>query len=169
MKKIVLAGGCFWGVEAYYERLKGIEKTRVGYANGNIINPTYQQVKTGTTDYVESVEIIYDENIITLEKLFEHLFRFIEPTSLNKQGGDVGTQYRTGIFYETEEEMETAIRFIDNEQIKYAEPIVVEVKKLGNFYDAEDYHQKYLDKNPTGYCHVNFHLIKPEEMKKVIK
>jgi len=165
MKKIVIAGGCFWGVEAYYKRLKGIEATSVGYANGKIENPTYQQVKIGNTDFVEVVELTYNENIISLEKIFEHLFRFIDPTSLNKQGGDIGTQYRTGIYYESNDEMEKAIAFITNEQNKYYLPIVVEVNLLDSFYEAEVYHQKYLDKNPSGYCHVNFDLIRPEELK----
>lgn len=165
MKKIVLAGGCFWGVQAYYERLKGINKTRVGYANGTINNPNYQEVKTGKTGYVEAVEVLYDEYIMSIEKLLEHLFRFIDPTSLNQQGGDIGNQYRTGIYYENAEDMELAIAFIKKAQNNYKEPIVVEIKKLENFYDAETYHQKYLEKNPTGYCHVNLQLIKPEEMK----
>ncbi len=165
MKKIVLAGGCFWGVEAYYQRLKGVYNTRVGYANGNIENPAYFQVKAGITDFAEVVEITFNELEITLEKLLEHLFRFIDPTSLNRQGGDIGTQYRTGIFYETETDKNTAFKYINFRQRDYENKIVVEVNKLINFYDAEEYHQKYLDKNPTGYCHVNFNLIKKEEMK----
>ncbi|NLG82567.1 MAG: peptide-methionine (S)-S-oxide reductase MsrA [Bacilli bacterium] len=165
MKKIVLAGGCFWGVEAYYQRLKGIEKTRVGYANGNIQNPTYQQVKTGTTDFVEAVELYYDENIISFRTILEHLFRFIDPTSLNRQGGDIGTQYRTGIYYEDEVSRQEALEFIQEKQKDYDKPIVVEVKPLENFYEAEEYHQKYLDKNPYGYCHVDLNLLKPWERK----
>jgi peptide-methionine (S)-S-oxide reductase len=165
MKKIVLAGGCFWGVEAYYQKLKGVIETKVGYANGHKSHPSYQEVKTGTTNFVEVTEVTYDETIISLEKLMEHLFRFIDPTSLNKQGEDEGTQYRTGIYYESEADCQIAQDFIAIEQKKYNAPIVVEVKKLEHFYDAETYHQKYLDKNPTGYCHVNFGLIKPEEMK----
>ncbi|HEY8364097.1 MAG TPA: peptide-methionine (S)-S-oxide reductase MsrA [Haloplasmataceae bacterium] len=167
MKKIVIAGGCFWGVERYYSLLKGIEKTKVGYANGNIENPTYQEVKTGKTNFVEAVELTYDENVISLNKILEHLFRFIDPTSLNHQGGDFGTQYRTGIYYEDIEDKKLAIEFIKAMQKNYQEPIVVEVLPLHNFYDAEEYHQKYLEKNPSGYCHVNIHLIKPEEKKEV--
>ncbi len=167
MSKIVLAGGCFWGVEAYYQRLKGIEKTKCGYANGIIENPSYTQVKTGSTEFVEAVEIYYDDSIISFENLLEHLFRFIDPTSLNKQGGDIGTQYRTGIYYENEADKERALKFIAAKQKFYKKPIVVEVKPLLNFYEAEEYHQKYLDKNPMGYCHVNLNLIKPEEKKEV--
>jgi len=165
MKKIVLAGGCFWGVEAYYQRLKGVEKTRVGYANGKFPNPTYEQVKTGETNFVEAVEIYYDENIISFRTILEHLFRFIDPTSLNRQGGDIGTQYRTGIYYEDEESHQEALKFIQEKQAEYDKPIVVEVKSLENFYEAEEYHQKYLDKNPYGYCHVDLSLLKPWERK----
>ncbi|NLC95683.1 MAG: peptide-methionine (S)-S-oxide reductase MsrA [Bacilli bacterium] len=165
MKKIVLAGGCFWGVEAYYQRLKGVEKTRVGYANGKIPNPTYEQVKTGETNFVEAVEIYYDENIISFRTILEHLFRFIDPISLNRQGGDIGTQYRTGIYYEDEESHQEALKFIQEKQAEYDKPIVVEVKSLENFYEAEEYHQKYLDKNPYGYCHVDLSLLKPWERK----
>jgi peptide-methionine (S)-S-oxide reductase len=165
MKEIILAGGCFWGVEAYYQKLKGIHETEVGYANGKIDNPSYQDVKKGDTDFAEIVKIQYDEQVITLEKIFEHLFRFIDPTSLNKQGEDEGTQYRTGIYYQNEEDKEKALQYIASRQVEFQEPIVVEVKQLMNFYTAEEYHQKYLDKNPSGYCHVNFGLIKPEEMK----
>ena len=164
MKKIVLAGGCFWGVDAYFSQLKGVENTIVGYANGKIENPTYEEVKTGTTDFVEAVEITYNEDI-TLMKILEHLFRFIDPTLINQQGNDVGSQYRTGIYYIETGDKKIALEFIANEQKKYAKPIMVEVLPLINFYEAEAYHQKYLDKNPSGYCHVNLNLIKSSEKK----
>lgn len=165
MKQIVIAGGCFWGVEAYYAQLKGMIDTQVGYANGTINNPSYKQVKAGDTGYVEVVKLNYDENIIPLEKILEHLFRFIDPTSLNKQGEDEGTQYRTGVYYEDELDMEKTLAYFTLRQTDYDQPIVVEVKRLENFFTAEEYHQKYLDKNPTGYCHVNFGVIRPEEKK----
>lgn len=165
MKKITLAGGCFWGVEAYFAQLKGVINTRVGYANGIIENPIYELVKTGTTNFVEAVEIDYDENIITLETLLSHLFRFIDPTSINRQGNDFGTQYRTGIYYTDLSDKEVSEVFLNKEQKNYQLPIAVEVKPLNNFYEAEEYHQKYLDKNPGGYCHVNLNLIKQEEKK----
>lgn len=165
MKKITLAGGCFWGVEAYFAQLKGVINTRVGYANGIIENPTYELVKTGTTNFVEAVEIDYDENIITLETLLSHLFRFIDPTSINRQGNDFGTQYRTGIYYTDLSDKEVSEVFLNKEQKNYQLPIAVEVKPLNNFYEAEEYHQKYLDKNPGGYCHVNLNLIKQKEKK----
>src|SRR5690554_3159790 len=156
MKEIVLAGGCFWGVEGYYQRLKGIVETHVGYANGKIENPTYQQVKTGNTAFVEAVRLTYDDSVIDLRTILEHLFRFIDPTSLNKQGGDVGTQYRTGVYFQEKADEWVALDFIAEQQANYKKPIQVEVKPLENYYAAEEYHQKYLDKNPTGYCHVDF-------------
>lgn len=165
MKEIVIAGGCFWGVQEYYSRLKGVESTVVGYANGITDNPTYEEVCTGKTNFVEAVYIHYDENIIPLEKIIEHLFRFIDPTSLNRQGGDIGTQYRTGVYYIDEADQAIAQQYIQSRQSEYSKPIVVEVLPLKNFYEAEEYHQKYLVKNPTGYCHVNFDVIRPEELK----
>jgi peptide-methionine (S)-S-oxide reductase len=165
MKRIVLGGGCFWGVEGYFQRLIGIHSTRVAYANGSIDNPSYKQVKKGDTNFCEVVELEYDENLITLETILDHLFRFIDPTSLNRQAEDEGTQYRTGIYYEVSVDRDIANAYLTKKQKNYDQPIVVEVKKLENIYEAEEYHQKYLDKNPTGYCHVNFGLLKPEELK----
>ena len=165
MKEIILAGGCFWGVEAYFQRLNGVIKTVVGYTDGSSENPTYKEVCSGTTNHAEACKIIYDENIITLEKILEHFFRIIDPTSLNRQGHDIGTQYRTGIYYKTAEDKKTAERFILAEAGKYSRPIVVDIKKESRFWDAEEYHQNYLIKNPQGYCHVDLNLIKEEEIK----
>lgn len=164
-KTIVLAGGCFWGVEAYYKRLKGVLDTQVGYTNGNKPNPTYQEVCDEIATHAEAVKIVYDDALITLEKLLEHMFRFIEPTSVNRQGHDEGIQYRTGVYYTDAQEKKTAENFLKAQQKNYKEPIAVEVKKLDGFYDAELYHQDYLDKNPKGYCHVNLNLVKKEERK----
>jgi methionine-S-sulfoxide reductase len=168
MKKIVIGGGCFWGVEEYYRRLKGIEATRVGYAQGVTENPSYQDVCTGKTKHAEVVELIYDENVITLTKILEHLFRFIDPTSLNKQGHDIGTQYRVGVYYEDSDDEPLIKAYIASRQPEYKSPIVLEVHQTGIFYDAETYHQKYLIKNPSGYCHVNMNLIKKEERKETL-
>ena len=165
MKKIVVAGGCFWGVEEYYRRLKGIGNTRVGYAQGNRAHPSYEQVCTGVTHHAEVAEIEYDENIISLEKVLEHLFRIVDPTSLNKQGGDIGTQYRVGVYPENEEDVKRVLAYYEFRQKDYSKPIVMECDLLKEFYDAESYHQKYLIKNPSGYCHVNMKLIKEEEKK----
>jgi peptide-methionine (S)-S-oxide reductase len=163
--KIVVAGGCFWGVEEYYRRLKGTISTRVGYAQGNLKDPSYYEVKTGTTNHAEVVEVTYDSTVISLPQILDHLFRMIDPTSLNKQGGDIGTQYRTGVYYLEEKDRLIIEQFIQEKQKEYSAKIVVEVQKLILFYDAEDYHQKYLIKNPRGYCHVDFSTIKPEEKK----
>lgn len=165
MKKIVLAGGCFWGVEEYYRRLKGVGETRVGYAQGIIENPSYQDVCSGRTNHAEVAEIEYDPTVISFEMVLEHLFRIIDPTSLNKQAHDVGTQYRVGVYPDNDEEIELVKAFIQKRQADYSKPIVLEVERLRDFYDAETYHQKYLVKNPGGYCHVNMNLIRPEERK----
>ncbi|HAX72162.1 MAG TPA: peptide-methionine (S)-S-oxide reductase [Firmicutes bacterium] len=165
MKKIILAGGCFWGVEAYFKRIKGIGETRVGYTDGSTINPTYKEVCTGSTHHVEACELFYDESVISLEKILHHLFQIIDPTSLNKQGGDVGTQYRTGVYYEDEADFTVIKHYIEQAQAQYDQPIVVEVKPATTFYDAETYHQDYLTKNPSGYCHVNLYRIPEADLK----
>ncbi len=165
MNKIVIAGGCFWGVEEYYRRLKGVNGSRVGYAQGVKETPTYQEVCSGETNHAEVAEIEYDENVISLEKILEHLFRIVDPTSLNKQGGDIGTQYRVGVYPRTEEEIQRVLTYYDLRQKDYLKPLVMECELLRDFYDAEDYHQKYLVKNPSGYCHINMRLIKDDEKK----
>lgn len=158
MKEIYLAGGCFWGLQAYFDLKTGIEKTVVGYANGKTENPTYEQVCTNTTGYAETVYLKYDENKITLTELLNKFWKVIDPTSINKQGGDIGTQYRTGIYYIDDEDLSVIKSSLKNEQKKYDETIVTEIKKLVNFYAAEEYHQKYLQKNPNGYCHIDLNL-----------
>lgn len=165
MKRIVIAGGCFWGVEAYYKKLKGIINTNAGYVNGNIASPSYEDLLAGKATHAEAVEIYYDESLISLVKILEHMFRFIEPTSLNRQGGDFGIQYRTGIYYENLDDKEVIDKFILEMNLKYNNKVAVEVKKEQGFYLAEDYHQDYLDKNPYGYCHVDLSLIKKDEKK----
>lgn len=158
MKKIFLAGGCFWGLEAYFQRVKGIIDTEVGYANSTVKNPTYKEVCSGETNAVETLMICYDSDIISLEKILRHFFLNIDPTDLNRQGNDIGTQYRTGIYYENVEDKEIIENEIKVEEKKYFKPIVTEVSKLENFYPAEEIHQNYLLKNPAGYCH-NLHAI----------
>lgn len=164
-KTIYLAGGCFWGVAEYYRRLKGIFSTEVGYAQGTTENPTYREVCTQTTNHTETVEVVYNTDEISLEKVIEHFFRMIDPTTLNRQGNDIGTQYRSGIYSKDLEEVEEIIKMVESYQAHYDKPIVVEVEQLKEFYKAEEDHQDYLVKNPFGYCHINFNLIKPEEMK----
>lgn len=158
MKEIYLAGGCFWGLQAYFDLKDGIEETVVGYANGNTLNPTYEQVCTNTTGYAETVFIKYDENKISLERILELFWKVIDPTSLNKQGGDRGTQYRTGIYFIDENDKIVINKSVQNIAKNYDKQIVTEVEKLKNFYAAEEYHQKYLEKNPNGYCHIDLSL-----------
>ena len=163
MKIIYLAGGCFWGVQAYYDKLNGIIETIVGYANGNISNPKYEQVKSHEATHAETVKVIYDENVISLTKILEHFLRFVDPYELNHQGEDYGIQYRSGVYYTYENELKLIKDYFN--QIDKENKFKIEVLPLENFYDAETYHQKYLDKNPGGYCHVNLSLLKDNERK----
>lgn len=157
---IYFAGGCFWGVEEYFSRIPGVLDARSGYANGHTENPTYHQVCTGLTGHAETVEVRYDPSQVSLETLTEQFFEIIDPTSLNRQGNDRGTQYRTGIYYTHPEEQARFERILTEKQTHYARPIVVELMPLKNFYLAEDYHQDYLKKNPNGYCHIDFSSLK---------
>lgn len=156
MKEIILAGGCFWGVEEFFRRLDGVLQTEVCYVNGITDNPTYNEICQGNTNFVEAVLVKFDENILSLQNLLEKYFSIIDPTSLNKQGNDVGSQYRTGIYYIDPIDITTAKLVIKNIQKNYNKPIVTELLPLGKYYKAEDYHQKYLQKNPNGYCHIKF-------------
>lgn len=161
---IYLAGGCFWGVEAYFSKLPGIIYTETGYANGKIKvgapNPSYEEVSTGDTDFAETVLVEYDKNKITLPEILAHYFDIVDLTTLNRQAHDVGTQYRSGIYYVNDQDRGIIENAIKQEQPKHKKPIVTEVKKLENFFAAEEYHQKYLDKNPGGYCHIDLSKIK---------
>lgn len=165
MKEVVLGGGCFWGVQEYYRRLKGVVKTEVGYSQGKVLNPTYQEVCQGRSGHVEVVKIIYEESEITLQQLLDHFFRFVDPLTLNKQGNDVGTQYRSGIYYVDLKDKEIIIKVLEELQKSYSSKIVVETEPLHNYFKAEPEHQDYLLKNPQGYCHVDFSLIKSTELK----
>lgn len=158
MKEIYLAGGCFWGMQAFFDLRSGIKETVVGYANGNTKNPTYEQVCTNTTGFAEALYIKYDENEINLNKILEDFWKVVDPTLLNRQGGDIGTQYRTGIYYVNDEDLKIINDSFNNEALKYDKPLVTEVMPLKNFYAAEEYHQKYLNKNPNGYCHIDLSL-----------
>ncbi len=160
LKSIWLAGGCFWGVEAYMERVYGVADVTVGYANGNTENPSYEEVNHKNTGHAETVQVSYDPEKVKLETLLEYYFNTMDPTSLNRQGNDVGTQYRTGIYYKDEADLEIIKNVIAAQQKKYKEPIVTEVTPLAGYYLAEEYHQDYLDKNPGGYCHVDFSTLK---------
>ena len=155
MKKIVLGGGCFWGMEAYFKRIKGVEKTEVGYANGHTLKPSYKDVCTNTTGHAEVLVVEYDETVISLETILSKLWKVIDPTLLNRQGGDIGSQYRTGIYYVDEADLPVILASKEEEQKKYEKSIVTEVEPLKYYYPAEEYHQDYLTKNPGGYCHIH--------------
>ncbi|MGL4973450.1 MAG: peptide-methionine (S)-S-oxide reductase MsrA [Culicoidibacterales bacterium] len=159
MKRIILAGGCFWGVDAYFQQVHGVLHTRVGYAQGTVPFPSYEQVCTGTTGHAEVCEIEYDETQLPLELLLQHFFLIINPTVLNRQGNDRGHQYRTGVYYFDVADREPIQIFLASQQPKYDKPIVVEVEPVKIFYIAEEYHQNYLKKNPHGYCHINLNLV----------
>lgn len=158
MKKIVLAGGCFWGIEAYFQKYDGIIKTEVGYANGLIDNPTYEMVKTGGSGYAEVCEVTYDPTLMPLEKLLAKFWQVIDPTVVNQQGPDRGHQYRTGIYYSDPSDLPTIQSSFENEQSNYDKPLATQVEPLKNYYTAEDYHQNYLVKNPNGYCHIDLSM-----------
>lgn len=158
IKEIYLAGGCFWGTEHYFKMIKGVTLTEVGYANSIVKNPTYKMVCDGGTMAAETVHIKYDASMISLEMLLNMYFVSIDPTSLNRQGHDVGMQYRTGIYYTDENDVTIVNKVLLEQQRRYSEEIVVEVLPLENFYSAEEYHQDYLDKNPNGYCHLPLEL-----------
>lgn len=155
MNTIYLAGGCFWGVEGYFKRIEGVKGTTCGYANGRTENPSYEDVCRHDTGHAETVKVDFDDEVISLEDLLIYYFRIIDPVSVNKQGNDVGTQYRTGIYYTDESQLPVIKVAIGREQRKYNEKIAVEVLPIENFYTAEEYHQDYLDKNLNGYCHIN--------------
>lgn len=151
---IYFAGGCFWGVEAYFERMYGVLDTSSGYANGDTQNPNYNDV-IRNSGHAETVAVTYDSEKVSLEALVERLFRIIDPISINQQGADRGVQYRTGIYYTDPNDKAVIEKIVDEEQKKYSEKIAVEVIPLEHYFLAEDYHQDYLEKNPNGYCHIN--------------
>ena len=154
LKHIYLAGGCFWGTEHFFKQIAGVVSTEVGFANGHTANPTYEQVYTDTTGYAETVHVVYDSAKVSLDFLLRMFFAAIDPTSLNKQGHDEGTRYRTGIYYTDEADLPVIEKIYAEEQSKYAQPLAVEKQLLLAFYPADEYHQAYLDKHPDGYCHL---------------
>ena len=153
---IYLAGGCFWGLEAYFERIPGIIDAESGYANGKTANPSYEDVIRGS-GHAETVKITYDPARISLADILQYYFRVIDPTSLNKQGNDRGTQYRTGVYTTDAAERSIVEKALAEEQKRHQKPLVVENLPLANYYKAEEYHQDYLAKNPNGYCHIDIH------------
>lgn len=157
LETATLAGGCFWCLEAVYDQLKGVQDVVSGYAGGHVQNPTYQQVCTGNTGHAEVVQVKYDPEMITFQDLLDVFFTIHDPTTLNRQGNDIGTQYRSAIYYHTPEQKEIAEATIANVNASdvWQNPVVTEVTPIDTFYPAEDYHQEYFENNPNqGYCTV---------------
>lgn len=158
IKEIYFAGGCFWGTEHFFKQIEGVLETEVGFANGHTENPTYKEVYTDQTGFAETVYVKFDADVVSLEFLLNMFFKAIDPTSLNKQGEDEGTRYRTGVYYTNADDLAIIEKVFAQEQQNYEQPLTVEKLPLQNYYSAEDYHQDYLDKNPTGYCHLPLSL-----------
>lgn len=156
---IYLAGGCFWGVEAYFRRIPGVLDTVSGYANGEKANPSYEDVCKGS-GHAETIKLTFDADKLTLAQVIQYFLRVVDPFSVNKQGSDEGIQYRSGIYYTTEEQHAIIKERLDLAASFYDNPFAIEVLPLHSFYLAEEYHQQYLDKNPNGYCHIPLHLAK---------
>lgn len=156
-EKAIFAAGCFWGVEEYFSRVKGVIKSESGYTGGTKKNPTYEEVCTGKTGHAESVRIIFDPKVVSYEKLLKHFWEIHDPTSLNKQGNDTGSQYRSAIFYTNPKQETVAKTSLEKlaKSGKYSQKIVTEILPEKEFYLAEEYHQDYLKKNPRGYCHID--------------
>ncbi|MCQ4636574.1 peptide-methionine (R)-S-oxide reductase MsrB [Anaerovorax odorimutans] len=155
LHELYLAGGCFWGLEAYLKKLPGVCGTIAGYANGNTKNPTYEEVCYKNTGHAETVRVTYDTEVLPTETLLKAFFRVVDPTSVNRQGNDWGVQYRSGIYYTDEGDLPAILAAIEKQREKYGQPVATEVLPLDNFFPAEEYHQDYLGKNPGGYCHIN--------------
>ena len=154
-KAIYFAGGCFWGVEHFFKGVDGVVKATPGYANGNLDHrPSYEEVYTDKTGFAETVEVQYDPARVSLPELVDLYFTVIDPLSVNRQGGDVGTRYRTGVYYVSEEDRPLVADRFEEEAFRLGAPLAVELEPLRCFYPAEEYHQEYLDKNPGGYCHI---------------
>ena len=153
MAEIYLAGGCFWGLEEYFSRIEGVKKTTVGYANGQVESTNYQLIHQ--TDHAETVHLIYDEKRVSLREILLYYFRVIDPLSVNKQGNDVGRQYRTGVYYTNQADKAVIEQVFAEQEKQLGQKIAVELEPLRHYVLAEDYHQDYLKKNPGGYCHIN--------------
>lgn len=152
----ILAGGCFWGVEELFRQLKGVLETEVGYTGGVVPHPTYDLVKKGQSGHAEAIQIKFDPSQISYENLLKFFFKIHDPTTLNQQGNDIGSQYRSAIFYQNDEQRKTALKVKELVEASglWKKPLVTEIVKAKIFYSAESYHQKYLKNNPTGYtCH----------------
>lgn len=164
-KQIVLAGGCFWGIQAYLKSLPGVVKTKAVYVNGEGLDPSYEEVCTGFTGHAEAVYVVYDPKIINLDQILSHFFKIIDPKAVNRQGNDFGSQYRSGIYWIDPEDRPIINRVAGRIVYEVNGPLATEIKPLDNMSPAENYHQDYLDKNPDGYCHISFtNLSKGEQV-----
>ncbi len=154
MESIVFAGGCFWGVEAYFKQIRGVSDTRVGYIDGYKANPTYEEVCNGS-GHAEAVEVTFDPGVVSLRTLIKHYLNIVDPTSLNRQGPDIGIQYRLGMYNFSQRDRHIIDDVLREERERLKQPLQIDLKQSSNFYEAEEEHQDYLDKNPSGYCHVD--------------
>jgi peptide-methionine (S)-S-oxide reductase len=152
VKKATFGAGCFWGVEAAFRQLEGVTRTRVGYSGGALENPTYEDVCSHTTGHAEVVEVTYDPDRVSYDQLLQVFWRKHDPTQLNRQGWDIGDQYRSVVFFHDKEQQEAALAAKAREQASYTAPIVTQVEPAGTFYEAEDYHQQYLEKRGRSTC-----------------
>lgn len=159
-QKALFAAGCFWGVQYYFDQVPGVVKTTVGYSGGHTQKPSYEQVCSHTTGHAEVTLVEFDPDRVGYETLVKHFFRLHDPTQLNRQGFDVGDQYRSAIFYFDNEQKNTAENIKKEVQSKFKKPIVTEITKASEFYEAEDYHQKYTERTGRGFCHVDYAPIK---------
>lgn len=166
--EIYFAGGCFWGIEAYFRRIPGVQNVTAGYANGNTDNPSYETVCSGRTGFAEAVRIEYDPQESSLTGLLRHFFQIIDPVAVNRQGNDVGSQYRTGIYFTNVTDKVHAERMAQEVQKNFSQPLAVEILPLKNFYPAEEYHQDYLSKNPGGYCHIDLSKATDSVLRKLL-
>lgn len=152
----ILAAGCFWGVQFYFDQVPGVKKTVVGYTGGHTKNPTYEEVCRHTTGHAEAVQIEFDPKEVSYEVILKHFFRMHDPTQLNRQGPDVGDNYRSAIFYTTKTQKDTAEKIVESSRAVFKQPIVTQITKAAQFYPAEAYHQKYSQKTGVGMCHIPY-------------
>lgn len=159
MEQVIFGAGCFWGVQYYFDQVPGVVKTTVGYSGGNTENPTYEEVCNHSTGHAEVVLVEYDADNVSFDTLCKHFFRMHDPTQLNRQGPDIGDNYRSCIFYVTDEQKTTAESVRSQVQTHLEKPIVTQIEQAGPFYQAEDYHQKYTERTGRGQCHIPYEPI----------
>ncbi len=165
VEKAIFAAGCFWGVQYYFDQVPGVVETRAGYTGGRTKNPTYEQVCGHTTGHAEAVEVAFDPKQVSYKVLVKHFFRMHDPTQLNRQGPDIGNQYRSAIFYTSAEQREVAEKVKQQAAAGFDKPIVTQIAQAAPFYPAEDYHQKYAERTGRGMCHIPYAPIKFNNLK----